>query len=532
MSGRERLESWKEISDYLKRSIKTSQRWEREFGLPIHRLEGTPKSRVFAVAEELDSWIRDKLNLAEAAESVRSLAVLPLRNLSGEPGNDYLAEGMTEMLISELGRVKEFRVISHQSTRQFRDTDRPLPEIAGILQVDALLEGAVFQDGGQIRVTANLVKAAPERHLWAHEYRCERGGLSRIQREVAIAVARHAGIELSPLEESCLFEPPHIVPEAYDLYLRGKASIRRSFVQVDIERALRYYEKAVEADPRFAAAWAELAWCHGQLGFHSFADPQESFRKQKDAAGKALSLDSTLAEAHVSAGFNAFASDWDWPQAERLLKRARELNPNSFWANAYSVWLMTCMGRHEEAEDNRKRLLALDPLNPENHWTLGWGRFWESRYDDALATFNRLLEEAPDDHWVRMARALTYSFKGLHQLAAADCDFARAGVPVGLDFLFDTFIAVSYARAGLRDKAQATLDRWHEIALVEQIDPLQYATVHLGLGDKENGLDYLERGFRERRPMMVYTKVAPFYESIRGEPRFRELLRKMKFPGS
>jgi len=532
MAGQESLESWKDISGHLGRSVKTCQRWEREFGLPIHRLEGTAKSRVWAVVDELESWIKDKFHLAAASEPVRSLAVLPLRNLTGDPSQDPIAEGLTEALITEIGQVRDFRVISHQSTQQFAATKLPLPEIARILHIDAIIEGAVLEAGERIRITANLVKAVPERHLWAHDYECRRSELTGIQREIARAVAREAGVELSPGEEARLSGRRDVVSEAYDLYLRGKAALRRSFVQLDIERALNHYEKAVAVDPGFAAAWAELAWCHGQLGFHSFVAPSEAFVRQKEAAARALGLDPLLAEAHTMLGFHSFASDWDWPGAELHLKRALELNPSSFWANTYSVWFMTCTGKHEKADEIRAQLLAIDPLNPENHWTLGWDYFWAKRHDDAIATFSRLLEQAPDDHWLRMARGANYSFKNLHEEAIRDCDLARSGVPVGLDIVFDLFIAYCFARAGLPERAHDTLKKWDEIVKERPIDPLAYTAVHLGLGNEEIGLEYLERGYEERRPWMVYAKVAPFYDSIRGEPRFLKLLKKMNFPES
>ncbi len=529
MPGRKRLESWKEIANFLGRSIKTSQRWEREFALPVHRLEGAPRSRVFAVPEEVDRWMGDKLHLVEASEAIRSLGVLPLRNLTGDPAENDLVEGLTEAIITGLGRAPNIRVISHQSTRQFRTTERSIPEIAGILRVDALLEGAVLKAGERYRITANLVQASPERHLWAHESEHAGAELAAVQREISSAVARRIGADIPP-EEDPPYRLPGIVPKAYDHYLRGKASLRRSYVQFDIERAMRHYEQALKADPSFAAAWAELAWCHGQLGFHSFSPPREAFQKQSAAAGKALALDPSLAESHTMTGFHAFAWEWDWGRAERHFRKALEINPSSLWANTYMVWLATCLAQHKRADEIRERLLALDPLDPENHWTIGWGYFWAGRHSEAIATFSRLLEHAPDDHWLRMARSVNLAFEGRNEEAIHDCDLARAGIPIGLDLAFDMFIACSQAKAGLGGRARETLASWDEIAKERPLDPITYAAIYFCLGDDSKGLAYLKRGFEERRPWMVFMKVAPFFGPVRKDARFKALLRRMRFP--
>jgi TolB-like protein/Tfp pilus assembly protein PilF len=530
MADRARLESWKEIAACLGRSIKTCQRWEQEFDLPVHRLAGAPRSRVSALREELDNWMRDKLRLAEASESVRSLAVLPLRNLTGDPSQDYFVEGLTEAIITALGRAPNLRVISHQSTRQFRATERSIPEIAGILRVDALLEGSVLRAGDRYRITANLVQASPERHLWAHESEQDRARLASYPHEIALAIARRIGAVFPPGEGGFSVQPKVAGHEAYDQYLRGLSSLKRSYVQVDIERALRHFEQAVGADPAFAAAWAQVAWCHGQLGFHSFVPPRDAFRKQSEAAGKALALDPGLAESHTMTGFHAFAAEWDWGRAERHLKKALELNPSSLWANTYGAWLATCLDRHTEADEFRARLLSIDPLDPENHWTLGWGYFWASRHRDAIATFSRLLEQAPDDHWLRMARGVNFAFENRREEALRDCGLARAGIPIGLDLAFDMFLACTSAKSGRQDQARDTLAQWDEIAKERPLDPITYSAIYFCLGDDANGLACLERGFEERRPWMVFMKTAPFYGPVRENPRFKALVKKMRFP--
>jgi TolB-like protein len=202
------LESWKEISDYLKHSIKTCQRWEKEFGLPVHRFDETAKGRVFADKAELDVWVKEKLRLAETSEKglplFRSLAVLPMRNLCGDQEKDYFSDGMTEALITELGQISAFRVISHQSVRQFQGTGKTIAEIAKMLRVEALVEGALLQAGDRVRLSINFVGAFPERHIWSQTYECGESDVAGLQRRIARTVAEQAGVELTPQVEAWL----------------------------------------------------------------------------------------------------------------------------------------------------------------------------------------------------------------------------------------------------------------------------------------------------------------------------------------
>lgn len=527
------LESWKEISEYLRHSIKTCQRWEKKFGLPVHRFDETVKGRVYADPAELEIWKREKLHLAEASDAgaplFRSLAVLPIKNLSGNKEKDYLSEGITETLITELAQISAFRVISHQSVRQFIGTDKTTSEIAKMLQVEALVEGALLQVNDKIRLSINLIGAFPERHLWAQTLEHKETELPRLQHRIAHSIAEKAGVKLGTQLEKRLSTSQFVNPQAYEAFLRGKASVRRSFVQADIERALHYYEKALALEPDFAPALAEYAWCYAQLGFYSFLPPKDAFPLAREAAVKAMKLDPYLAEAYTVSGFVAFTFEWDWDKAGPLLKRALELNPSSYWANYYYLYFVTCMGWFDEVSKSRKNLLELDPLNPENHWTYGWSLFWERRYDEAVATFHRLLEMNPDDHWLRMALGIAYMCNGNPIQALGESEAARSGIPIGLDEQFDTLIAYVYAMAGQKKKAQETLDRWAEIGKHKYVNPVMLVPVYAGLENKEEALKWLEEGYRDRCPTMVWTKIAPFLDLIRDDPRFQDLMRRMNF---
>ncbi len=533
-TGRKILESWKEISDYLKHSIKTCQRWEKEFGLPIHRLDETVKGRVFAEPAELDVWMKEKLQLAEASEKgrplFRSLAVLPLRNLCGDSEKDYFSEGMTEALITELGQISAFRVISHQSVRQFQGTDKTVPEIAKMLRVDALVEGALLQAKDRVRLSVNFVAAFPERHIWAQTLECGETEVAGLQRRIARAVAEQAGVELEPQLEARLSSPQSVNSDAYEAYLMGRSSVRKSFLKAEIERALGYFEKAIELDPKFAPAYAEKGWAYGQLGMYSYLSAKEAFPKQKEAAQRALELDPLLAEGYAELGYATSVYDWDWARAEEHFKRALELNPNSPRAHFYYAHFLSFVCRTEEVISMQHRLLEIDPLNPESHWNMGWAFFWARKYDEAMAVFSRMMEFSPEDHWLQMALAVMHTFNDQFEQALVLCDKARAGVPVGLDTNFDFYTAYVYGKVGRPEKARETIERLVRMSDKIIIDSAKIAVIHMGLDENEEAISRLEQAYEDRCPNMAFLKIAPFWKNIGSDPRLQSLLRRMNFP--
>ncbi len=528
------LESWKEISDYLKRSVRTCLRWEREFGLPVHRLRGEAGGRVFADTSELDAWMKEKLSLVEPGRHVParfcSIAVLPIENMSGGPENDYFADGVSEVLITELGQAGALRVISHQSVKQFKGTRKPIPEIARMLKVEALVEGALLQAEDKVRLSVNLIGAFPERHLWAGIFECGRSEAPGLQRQIARAVIQQSGVEVTPQVEARLSKAETVRAAAYEAYLRGRASVRKSFLQQDILRSLGYFEKAIKIDPDFAQAYAEKAWAYGQLGTYYFLAPREAFSKQKEAAQRALELDPASADGYAALGYAASIHDWDWSRGRELFCRALELNPNNDRTLSYYAQYLTWSGRNQDAWEMHRRLVELDPLNPESHWNMGWCLFWARRYDESMGAFQGLLERAPGDHWLGMALGMTYALKGMTEQALAVCDRARAGVPVGIDIQFDGFTAYIYATAGKREKSREILAAMYRISKERTIDPTQVAIVLASLGENDQALEWFEKAYEERSPALVFMDVAPFIDNLRKDPRFQELLGRFCFP--
>src|SRR3989475_1930968 len=367
----ERLESWKEIAAYLKRGQSTVRRWEKE-GLPVHRHAHKNKASVYAYASEIEVWWNDgrvRLELVETATAARrrrvvgwaaavlvllgvglalnvggvrgrllgrpmageitSIAVLPLKNLSGDPQQDYFVDGMTESLITELGKISSLQVLSYQSVIGYRQTTKPLPQIARELKVDALLEGAALGSGHRIRITANLVQAVPERHLWAETYEFDPRDILAVQREVARSVARQIRVRLTPQEQARLTTSRRVDPEAYRAYLLGRAYFYKTSTPTNLKRAKEYFETAIERDPGYAPAYAGLAELYAaRTGTGVLTrDPKDARLQARQWAEKDLKLDDTLAEPHVALARIA-QQEWDWGGAEREYQRAIELNPS------------------------------------------------------------------------------------------------------------------------------------------------------------------------------------------------------------
>ncbi|HWT84062.1 MAG TPA: hypothetical protein VN648_35365, partial [Candidatus Methylomirabilis sp.] len=312
------------------------------------------------------AWLWPRLPTRSAP--IRSIAVLPLQNLSGITDEDYFAAGMTEQLITELAQIRELRVISRQSVMQYKGSNKPAPEIARELQVDALVEGSTLREGDRVRITAQLIRAHPERHLWSHAYDGDLRNVLALQSEVAQAIVREIRVKTTPQDKIRLAASRPINPEAYEAYLKARYFWSRW--GSDTGKAVDYFEKAIEKDPTYAPAYSGLAMCFSSQLF--WRRPQEVYPKARTAVSKALELDDSLAEAHAALAYTKLLYDWDWPGAEREFRRALELDPNSPDTDfAYSNFL-TMMGRFDEAIAVARHGLSVDPLSLTMNAQLGW----------------------------------------------------------------------------------------------------------------------------------------------------------------
>jgi TolB-like protein/DNA-binding winged helix-turn-helix (wHTH) protein/Tfp pilus assembly protein PilF len=458
---------------------------------------------------------------------IQSLAVLPLVNLSNDPDQDYFADGMTEALTTDLGKIGALRVISRTSVMQYKGAKKPLPEIARELNVDAVIEGTVARSGNHLRITANLVQASPERHLWAESYESEVGDALRVQGEIAQTVAREIQVKLTQREQNLLAAARSVNPEAQDFYLRGLYTMRGSESAESSEKAIKYLQQAIEKDPNYAAAYAALAdvyavWIPGMTG-----RPRELMPKAKEYAQKALSLDSTLADAHSVLGMIALFYDWDWPVAEQEYKEAMALNPNDVWAHQWHSRGLVTRGRTEEAITEAKLSLALCPSPLSWDYPI-WIFVLARRYDLARERAQELLEVAPNWVWGHFEMAQVYEQQGQQEEAAQES--LKADELFGTDPKKIAQLKEAFAKSGAQGYWRRTLENYKESAKSNYVPPVLAAKACVRVGDKECAFEWLERGFDERDDLMINIKVEPVLERLRSDPRFQELVRRVGIP--
>ncbi len=451
---------------------------------------------------------------------IESLAVLPLENLSGNPEEEYFADGMTEQLITELGKVRALRVISRQSVMQYKGTNKAVPQIARELHVDAVVEGSAMRAGDKVRITAQLVLANPERHLWSEGYERNLHDVIALQREVSQAIVAEINGKVSSAERASLAKARPVNPEAYEAYLRGRYHWHRW--PEGLEKSVEYFQKAIEKDPGYAPAYAGLALCYTSMGY--FEPPKETFPKARAAALKALELDEALSEAHTALGYVKLNSDWDWAGAEQEFRRALELDPNSSDAHdRYATYLVT-MGRFDQGISEGQQSLALDPLSRYTNMHLGWIYMMTRRYDAGIDQYKKTLELDPNYEWVRVPLAWSYTLKGMYPEAFAE--YKTMG-EYGSNNNAAGFL---YAVSGRRSEALRVVERMRRLSEQQYVDPYMMAVPYAGLGDRDNAIRLLTKAYEEHSAEMPQLKAEPFFDNLRSDPRFQHLVRRMNFP--
>jgi TolB-like protein/DNA-binding winged helix-turn-helix (wHTH) protein len=458
---------------------------------------------------------------------IHSLAVLPVVNLSGDVGQDFFADGMTEELTTDLGKISALRVISRTSAMRYKDTKKPLREIARELNVDAVVEGTVARSGSHLRVTANLVQASPEKHLWAESYESEVGDALTLQGEIAQAVAREIQVKLTQQEQNLLAAATRVNPEAHDLYLRGLYSMRGAESAGASEKAIKYFQQAIEKDPTYAVAYSALSrvysvWIPGMT-----RSPRTLMPKAREFALKALTLDNTLADAHAVLGMIALFYDWDWSAAEKEYKQTMALNPNHVWAHERHARGLAAQGRKEEAIAEAKQVLALSPTPSEWDYPI-WVFILTRRYDLARERAQELLEVAPNWVWGHFELAQVDEQEG--QLEEAAQEFLKADELFGMDPKRVTQLKGTLAKSGAKGYWKRTLENYKESAKSNYVPPVLVAEACVRVGDRECVFEWLERGFEERDDLMINLKVEPVFDSLRSDPRFQDLVRRVGIP--
>jgi len=460
---------------------------------------------------------------APRVHAIRSIAVLPLDNYSGDPKEEFFADGMTDELTADLAKISALRVISRTSVMQFKGEHRkPLQEIARELNVDAVVEGSVLRSGDRVRITAELIDASADKHIWADSYERDSRDVLELQDEVASAIAREINVQLTPFEQARLAYSPKVDPVAHEAYLKGRFYLS-SFTRQGVNKAIEQFRLAIKADPNFAPPYTGLADAFS-YGEDWYFPPNDVMPEAKAAVRKALEINSNSAEAHTSLCFILWQYDFDWSGAERECRNAIALNPNYAEAHHQYGSLLTFQGRYQESLVEMEKAHELDPLSAGITGDVSYPSTYSGKYEIAKQQLRKALDLDPNfylAHWLLgwvdfQADAFADSVPELEKAQVADAP----------PFILAT-LGFAYAKSGRRDQAERILADLKKTAEHQYVTPFCAALIALGLGDKDRALEGLKQTFASRGQFLVALKVDRIYDPLRSDPRFNALLREV-----
>lgn len=567
--GGDLLSSWKEIALHLGRSVRAVQNWEKEEGLPVHRHRHLDGASVYAYRSELDAWVKARserngerveapalpdrsapagsprrvrvrilaaaaivaavaaiavpLWMRAARSEIRSLAVMPLRPLGATVEVEHLGVGIADAIVYQLSESQAIEVIP-TSISQAAARAGDARAIAEALGVDAVLEGTIQRSGDRVRVRIQLVDAGENRSIFSGKFDEDATDLFAVEDLVAGAVARALSLELDPA--GLASKRRSSAPGAYEAYLKGRFHWAKRTPE-GLKESIEDYEDALARDPSYAAAWAALGESLNLLSMHRILTPRESFPRAKEAASRALAIDSTLADAHVALGTAAFYYDWDWAGAERHLRRAIELEPRHASARHILANLLVAMGRHDEALRTMNAAIANDPTSITLVSVSAFQLYEARRWDEAHRRVRSVLDR--DSSY-----AQGYALLGTLLIARGDpggaiAAFERLQELIGEDSYATAYLACAYAvDPARRDDALAMKPRLLDLLDRRKLSPYDLVRFHALLGETGEAMRRLEETMARRDSGMVWLAVEPQLDSLRGEPRFQEMLREMK----
>ncbi|MDE3136819.1 MAG: winged helix-turn-helix domain-containing protein [Acidobacteriota bacterium] len=454
--------------------------------------------------------------------TIDSLAVLPLINLSAEQEQEYFADGMTDELIANLGQISSLRVISRTSAMRYKGTAKNVREIASELNVDAVVEGSVRRSGDRVRITAQLIYAPADRHVWAHSYEGDLRDVLGLQSQVAQAISGAIQAKLTPQEQARLAYSRAVYPEAHELYLKGLYFWNTNRNQRDLTKAIELFQQAIERDPSDALAYAGLSDAYSSLVGWDVLPPSEAIPKAKAAAARALQNDDSLAEAHGSLG-HAEMYDWDFAGAETEFERAIQLNPSYATAHWFYALDLSKMGKLDEAVAETCRARTLDPISHVSNEVSGWIFYLARRYDRAIEAEQKALEMDASLAPARFYLGLAYEQELKYPEAIEELE--KAVALSGAIPQFAGALGHAYGVSGKRSEAIKILERLGEQSKRTYVSPFSMAILYAGLGEKEATFEFLEKAFRGRAQCLTNLKVDPRFDVLRSDPRFQDLMR-------
>jgi serine/threonine-protein kinase len=462
--------------------------------------------------------------LTSSTGRIESIAVLPLQNLSGNLEQDYFADGMTDELISSLAKISSLRVISRTSSMQYKGARKSLPQVGRELHVDAVVEGTVRRWGDHVKITADLIYAPTDRHLWSESYERDLRDVFALQSEVAMAIAQGINVKLTSQEKARLSTSRPVNPSAYEAYLQGRYYWNKR-TSDGVTKGIAYFDRAIQIDPDYALAYAGLADSYLVLGDYRYRPPQDAFPKAKAAALKALEKDEGLAEAHAPLGSAEALYDRDWTSAEREFQRALELNPSYATAHLwYGVYLAE-MGRLDQAFTEVKRAQQLDPLSPIISTDLGTLFYFARDYDGAIGQLRKTLEMDQTFFLAYLGLGDAYQQEGKYQEAVEA--YLKAATLAGESPATVASLQKAYATSGWKGFLEEWLNQMLARTRHNYVAPYPIAELYMRLNQKDRALAWLEKAFEERSPELLSLKVDPVFDGLRSDSRFQNMLRRI-----
>lgn len=458
-----------------------------------------------------------------------SIAVLPLRNLSGKPDNDYFSDGMTNALIAGLAKQDAVRVISFTSVMAYKNVNRPITEIARKLNVNHVIEGAVLRSGDRVRITAQLIEAATDRHIWAESYERDVADVLTVQDDVARRIMASLSRKVAAFSGVGSKGKPAVDRAAQEAYLKG-LFFRNKMTEEGFRKGVAYFQQAIDKAPALAEAYSGMASCYCLLGGFGLelVEPNTAMPSAKAAVLEALKLNDSLAEAHAFLGVIRLKYEWDWAGAEKAFKRSIQLNPSYAQARLFYSFYLAAMGRRDEAIREAAAARVIDPLSLQANLNLGWQYLRSGRHEQARRYFQNTAELDKNfwgAHW-----GMGHYYRIIGANGAAIKAFQKAIDAGGGHTLPLTDLGYTYAISGKQAEARTVLGKLETLAKARYVSPYNMATIHVGLGENDAAIDWLEKAFAERSRSMAWLNVIKEFDGLRSHPRFKSLIQRIGLP--
>ena len=537
----DRLDSWKEIASFLRRDVRTVQRWEKKEGLPVYRHQHEKLGSVYAFRPELTEWFAGRQQSGEQAARVLDkikLAVLPFGNLTGNgKEDDYFTEGLTEEMITEVTRLdpEQLAVIARNTALRYDSSRKSLQQMQEDLGVDYVLEGRVRRSGSRVRISAQLSETQDQTQLWAESYERDIRDVLSLQAEIAQAIAREIHLALK-LSESTRLETLQkgqlqVNPEAYDAYLKARYELHQ-MRPASLSRSAADFERAVKLDPRFAPAHAGLASAYALMAIAPFdlMAPRDVMPKAEKAAHQSLELDSSLAEAHTALALVNHHYHWRWKEAEENYQRAIELNPDNSSAHLWYSWLLMARGRKDEAMQEIERTMGIvQETDPSRlvavHATRAFAQYFSRNFERAASECEKALQLDSTHFMLRYILGRSYMRMGQSQKAIEQLK-AASSTP-GEFPLIDAALGLAYAVTGHKEETQKMAEQFKKTFSQRYIPSTYFGMLYAGMGDKQRAIMWLEKACAERADGLTWIGVEPMLDDLRDDFRFQEIVRKV-----